>query len=256
MSLTSINYLAPSGIPEVCAGDSLATHIIAAFLAEGITFQSGDILVVAQKIVSKSEGRTRRLRDVVPTPRAIDLAAVTGKDPRYVEVVLQESREVVRVGPGVLIVEDRRGFILANAGVDASNVQRDELDGTILLLPRAPDESAYQLRIDLQRYCGQSLGVIINDSWGRAWRRGTVGTALGVSGIPALLDLRGQADRFGRHLMTTEVGLADEIAAGASALMGQADEGRPVVLVRGVQVPLDDGTGNDLLRPRESDLFR
>lgn len=186
----------------------------------------------------------------------MDLARIVGKDPRYVEVVLQESRDVIRCSPGVLIVEDLRGFVVANAGIDASNVPSVDSEETILLLPAAPDESAARLREELMLALRQPVGVIINDSWGRAWRYGTVGTALGVAGAPALLDMRGMPDREGRTLRATEIGIADELAAGASALMGQASEGRPVVLVRGLAAAPRNGSGRELIRPRERDLFR
>ena len=215
MSVRTLSLLAPDSIPEVRAGDALAPMILEAFRRERVSIFEDDILVVAQKIVSKSEGRTRRLEDVVPSARAQEIAAVVGKDPRYVELVLQESREVVRLKPGVLIVEDRRGFVVANAGIDASNVPSRCEGDTVLLLPEDPDASAARLRASLTGVLGFTIGVIINDSWGRAWRLGTIGTALGVAGVPGLLDLRGQPDREGRPLMTTEVGFADEIAAAA-----------------------------------------
>jgi coenzyme F420-0:L-glutamate ligase/coenzyme F420-1:gamma-L-glutamate ligase len=214
---------------------------------------AGDVVVVAQKIVSKAEGRLRRLADVTPSARAIELGAKTLKDPRLVELILQESAEVVRSAPNILIVEHRLGFVMANAGIDASNV--DDPD-QVLLLPADPDASAARLRQRLAELASVDVAVVINDSWGRAWRMGTVGTAIGAAGLPALLDMRGQPDLNGRILRVTEVGHADELAAAASLLMGQADEGRPVVIVRGFGPPARDGTAAELVRPKRMDLFR
>jgi coenzyme F420-0:L-glutamate ligase / coenzyme F420-1:gamma-L-glutamate ligase len=250
----SLALMAPDGLPEVRPGDDLGRLIAASLDHEGHVLQAGDVVVVAQKIVSKSEGRLRKLSQYQATARAVELAAICGKDPRHVEAVLQESRAVLRCRPGVLVVEDVRGFVMANAGIDASNVAGD--DETILLLPLDPDVSAQQLRARLQQDSGVPLGVVINDSWGRAWRRGTVGTALGVAGLPGLLDLRGTPDRMGRRLATTEIGLADEVAAAASVLMGQAGEGRPVVVVRGVPYERRDGSARELIRSPAQDLFR
>jgi coenzyme F420-0:L-glutamate ligase/coenzyme F420-1:gamma-L-glutamate ligase len=214
----------------------------------------GDIVVLAQKIVSKAEGRRVRLADVTPSTRARMLAATVGKDPRIVELILSESARVLRAERGLLIVVDKRGHVLANAGIDQSNVSGG--DEAALLLPADPDASCARLREAIRQRSGAAVAVVINDSLGRAWRKGTVGTALGASGLPALLDLRGTPDRHGRALRTTEVGLADEIAAAASALMGQAGEGRPVVLVRGLPHSATDGRARDLVRPEEQDLFR
>jgi coenzyme F420-0:L-glutamate ligase / coenzyme F420-1:gamma-L-glutamate ligase len=197
------------------------------------------------------------LESVSPSPRAIELAAVCDKDPRLVEIVLSESREVLRAVRGVIVVEDARGLVLANAGVDRSNVDVDEAGRErVLLLPADPDSSASRLRESLAKRFGVDVGVIINDSLGRAWRLGTVGVAIGVAGLPGLLDRRGEKDLHGRELLITEVGFADELAAAASAVMGQADEGRPAVLVRGAAFRRRDGTARELQRPRKKDLFR
>jgi coenzyme F420-0:L-glutamate ligase/coenzyme F420-1:gamma-L-glutamate ligase len=197
------------------------------------------------------------LDDVVPSPRALELAERCRKDPRIVELVLAESRAVLRAVPNVLVVEDRRGLVLANAGIDRSNVEPDANGRErALLLPVDPDASAARLRARIRELAGVDVGVLINDSVGRAWRLGTVGTAIGASGIPGLLDLRGTPDLHGRALQITEVGFADELAAAASAVMGQADEGRPVVLVRGVTLARRDGSARELQRPRDQDLFR
>jgi len=240
-------------IGDVEAGQDLADCLLAALAACGERLQPGDVIALAQKIVSKSEGRAVRLADVSASPAAQDLARRTGKDPRLAELLLRETREIVREREGLVIVEDRRGLVLANAGIDASNVSAD--GETVLLLPVNPDASAQKLRADLEARTGVRPGVLIIDSIGRAWRRGTIGTAIGVAGLPALQDLRGRPDMHGRLLQTSELGIADEIAAAASLVMGQADERCPAVLVRGLALT-GNGSASDLLRPREQDLFR
>lgn len=250
-----LRLVALPGIPLVREGDDLATLILAAIARAGERLADGDVLVVAQKIVSKSEGRTVRLSSVVPSGRAAELARATGKDPRLVELILSESAEVVRHAREVIVVAHRLGYVMANAGIDQSNVDHEGGE-CALLLPRDPDASSAALRARLAERTGADVGVIVNDSHGRAWRNGTVGVALGVAGLPGLLDLRGRPDLFDRKLRITEVGLADELAAAASLLMGQADEGRPVVLVRGVPHPRRDGSARELVRARERDLFR
>ena len=256
MTAPKLSLTALPDVPEVRPGDDLAALILAGVARAGEQLRDGDIVVLAQKIVSKAEGRYVRLADVTPSARAIELAQAARKDPRVVELMLQESREVVRHRPDVIVVEHRLGFVLANAGIDASNLEPAGEDERVLLLPRDPDGSAAALRERLQKATGAKLGVIINDSLGRAWRNGTVGTALGASGLPTLLDLRGKPDLHGRTLRSTEVGVADEVAAAASLLMGQADEGRPIVIVRGFPYPLGDGSAQDLVRPRRLDMFR
>jgi coenzyme F420-0:L-glutamate ligase/coenzyme F420-1:gamma-L-glutamate ligase len=251
LSLTALD-----GIPTVRPGADLAGLILEGTARSGIALGDGDILVLAQKIVSKAEGRVVRLRDVEPSARARELAAKTGKDPRVVELVLRESTEVVRARPGVIIVAHRLGFVMANAGIDASNVEGEADEGSVLLLPKNPDASAAALRDRLRAMAGVDLGIVINDSFGRAWRLGTVGTAIGVAGLPAVLDLRGRPDRTGRLLQVTELGVADEVAAAASLLMGQAAEGYPVVHVRGFPYALRAGSAAELLRPRDQDFFR
>lgn len=252
-SARSLTLTALDGIPEIEAGDDLAAEITAALDRAAIVLREGDAVVVAQKIVSKSEGRVIDLEAVSPSARAIELAEVTGKDPRLIELVLGQSKEVMRARRDVIIVEHRLGFVMANAGIDQSNVGGDDC---ALLLPEDPDASCERLRDALRHATGVSVGVIVNDSFGRAWRNGTVGIALGVAGLPALLDLRGRPDRFGRKLQITQVGLADEIAAAASLLMGQADEGFPVVHVRGLPYEPREGSVRELLRPMKEDLFR
>jgi coenzyme F420-0:L-glutamate ligase/coenzyme F420-1:gamma-L-glutamate ligase len=245
--------------PLVQPGDSLAGLILQSLQATGLSLQAGDVLVLAQKIVSKAEGRLVRQDQVTPSPKALELAAKTEIDPRFVELVLRESRSVLRYRPGTLVVEHRLGFVCANAGIDHSNVRGE--GGTpedwLLLLPEDPDRSAATLRAELQTATGvQSLGVLIIDSHGRAWRMGTVGVAIGLAGIPGLVDLRGTRDLFGYQLRVTQVAAADELAAGASLVMGQAAEGTPVVHVRGFPFPLREGGLPELIRPQELDLFR
>jgi coenzyme F420-0:L-glutamate ligase / coenzyme F420-1:gamma-L-glutamate ligase len=264
--VAELTLSAVSDFPTVRAGDDLVTLLLQRLGASGRTLRDGDVVVFAQKIVSKAEGRRVRLADVVPSSRACALAQQVGKDARLVELILAESRRIVRAAKDVLIVEHRLGFIMANAGIDQSNVgapqdaeqlqARGQAEEYALLLPQDPDASAARLRSALAAQTGHSVGVIINDSFGRPWRIGTVGVALGVAGWPAVLDLRGRADLFGRALRVTVVGHADEIAAAASLLMGQADEGRPVVIVRGLSACAAASDGQALLRPPAQDLFR
>ncbi|HEX9680773.1 MAG TPA: coenzyme F420-0:L-glutamate ligase [Anaerolineales bacterium] len=247
------------GIPLVEPGDDLASLTRQALERAGLVLEAGDVIVAAQKVVSKSEGRLVDLTTVTPSARALEIAKQAEKDPRVIEVILGETAQVVRVRPGVVIVEHRLGFVCANAGVDHSNVRGpgSRSGEWVLLLPEDPDRSAAELRRRLRETTGlDSLGVLINDSHGRAWRNGTVGIALGAAGFPALMDLRGRPDLFERALQVTQVGLADEIAAAASALMGQADEGRPIVHARGVPYPLREGSAAELLREKSLDLFR
>jgi coenzyme F420-0:L-glutamate ligase/coenzyme F420-1:gamma-L-glutamate ligase len=249
-----VGIAALAGIPHVRPGDDIADIILQGLASSGMALQRGDIVVIAQKIVSKAEGRMVDLRSVMPSARATELAAEVDKDPRLVEMILRESTEVVRNRKGVLVVAHRNGTVLANAGIDASNVAGD--DHHVLLLPQDCDRSCREIRARLAKATGIEPGVIIIDSLGRAWRNGTVGVALGAAGLSALLDLRGAPDLFGRGLRSTQVGIADEIAAAASLLMGQADEGTPVVVLRGVRLPDGDGSAADLHRARELDLFR
>lgn len=256
-SQTRLTLTALDEVPAVQMGDDLARLVLDGLARTGERLQDGDVLVLAQKIVSKSEGRSVALSSVTASARAHELAAQCDKDPRLVELILSEATEVLRVRPGVIVVAHRLGYVLANAGIDRSNVGPDT-DATerVLLLPRDPDGSAGDLRARLRALTGADVAVIINDSLGRAWRNGTVGTALGAAGLPALADLRGRPDLFQRALQTTEVGIADEIAAAASLMMGQADEGRPIVLVRGLTFERRTGTGQELIRRRELDMFR
>jgi coenzyme F420-0:L-glutamate ligase/coenzyme F420-1:gamma-L-glutamate ligase len=257
--MARLEVMTLDAFPEVGTGDDLALLIEAALQASDLELQDGDVVAVAQKIVSKAEGRAVNLASVLPSGPALGLAQNTGKDARLVELILRESvaagGAVVRIRPGLIIVEDSRGLVLANAGIDASNVPESE-DGKVLLLPIDPDRSAALLRAALEAATGCRLAVVILDSIGRAWRLGTVGTAIGCSGLPALLDLRGSVDRNGRTLQATEIGLADEVAAAASLMIGQAAEGTPVALLRGVPYGRTEGRARSLQRPKSMDLFR
>ena len=252
----ALSLFALPGIPMVRPGDDLAALIAEGYVQAGEAATSGDVLVVAQKIVSKSEGRYADLATVTPGAKARELARRTEKDPRLVELILSESRRVVRHRPNVIIVEHRLGFVMANAGIDSSNVEPSEGDERVLLLPRDPDGSARRLREGLRERLGVDCAVIVNDSVGRAWRIGTVGLALGAAGLPSLLDLRGRDDLFGRPLEVTQVALADELAAAASLLQGEADEGMPVVAVRGLSPAGPGNAGAALIRDEADDLFR
>jgi coenzyme F420-0:L-glutamate ligase/coenzyme F420-1:gamma-L-glutamate ligase len=252
----TLTLIALAGVPKVRPGDDLAQLLIAALQAAKHTLRDGDVLVVAQKVVSKAEGRYVDLAMIVPSARAREMAREVHKDARLVELILRESHRVVRHRPDVLIVEHWLGCVVANAGIDRSNV--DPAAGTepVLLLPRDPDAAAARLVERLGAHFKARIAVIVSDSFGRPWRLGTVGVALGAAGLPALLDLRGRADLYGRPLRVSESGFADEIAAAASLLMGQADEGQPAVLVRGLSWSAPAAPAARLIRPAEEDLFR
>ncbi len=254
----ALTLTALPGIPLIKPGDHLVTIILHSLADAGIYLEDGDILVIAQKIVSKSEGRMVNLTQIKPSARAEDYSRISGKDPRLVELILRESKQVLRASPGIMIVEHKRGFICANAGIDHSNTIEvgDESENWVLLLPEDPDASASAIRSGLEKTYGVRLGVQIIDSHGRAWRQGTVGTTIGLSGVPGLVDLRGKPDLFGFRLRITQVGVADELAAAASLMMGQAAEGTPVVHVRGFPYPLRESQLNELIRPEQQDLFR
>jgi len=247
-----------AGIPRVRPGDDLPMLLLEALGRAEVRLEAGDILAVTQKIVSKAEGRLVHLPEVRPSPEARRLAEESQKDPRLVEVILRESRQVMRVRPGLIIVRHRLGFVCANAGVDHSNVlgEGGPPEDWVLRLPEDPDASARRIRERLEQAAGVPLGVVILDSHGRAWRMGTVGVAIGISGMPALLDLRGRPDLFGYRLQVTQVGIADELAAAVSVVTGQAAEGIPAVHVRGLPYPLREGSLGELIRPEEQDLFR
>jgi coenzyme F420-0:L-glutamate ligase/coenzyme F420-1:gamma-L-glutamate ligase len=239
-----LRILPVEGVPEVTEGDDVAAHIAAA--AE---LEDGDVVVVAQKVVSKAEGRVVRLDDVAPSP---DAAAMAGEhDARQLEVVLREAARIVRRRDGFVIAETRHGFVCASAGVDASNAPEP---GTVVLLPRDPDASAVRLRRRLRELTGRTVGVIVSDSFGRAWRQGTTDVAIGAAGVPVLLDLRGQRDRVGYELRATAIAVADEIAGAAELVMGKT-AGIPAAVVRGLALE-GDGAARDLVMPAERDLFR
>jgi coenzyme F420-0:L-glutamate ligase/coenzyme F420-1:gamma-L-glutamate ligase len=245
-------------IPMVQSGDDLVGIIWNSLSQEHLRLKGGDILVLAQKIVSKAEGRWVNLVSIQPSARAIEVAKKIGKDPRLIELVLHESNEVIRTRTGTVIVEHKLGFVCANAGIDHSNVagEGNSSEEWVLLLPENPDASAQLIRQKLEAMSGVHLGVMIIDSHGRAWRQGVVGVAIGLSGLPGLVDMRGKSDLFGYKLRITTIGAADELAAAASLMMGQANEGTPVVHVRGFPYPMREGNLKELLRPKELDLFR
>ncbi len=254
----SLSITPLQNIPLIRQGDNLADILVASIQNSTIQLENDDILVLAQKIVSKSEGRMVNLATVTPSPQAIELAQKTEKDPRVVQLMLQESNEIVRTRIGAIIVEHKLGFVCANAGIDHSNVAGDgsENEEYVLLLPEDPDASAKALRDQIRQKTGLNIGVMIIDSHGRAWRNGTVGICIGLSGIPAMIDERGWKDLFGYTLKITVVGVADELAAAASLMMGQASEGIPAVHVRGFPYPLGEGSLKELIRPKEQDMFR
>ena len=252
-TLTSLQH-----IPLIRHGDDLADIIVSALSENEILLKENDIVVIAQKIVSKAEGRAVNLANVTPSQRAFELGTQTEKDPRLVELILRESNEVIRTRIGTIVVEHKLGFVCANAGIDHSNVAGagNEEEEWVLLLPSEPDRSANQIRNEIQSRTGKNIGILIIDSHGRAWRNGTIGVAIGIAGLPGLQDLRGEYDLFGFTLRITQVGVADELAAAASLVMGQAAEGTPAVHVRGFPYPLREGSLQELIRPKEQDLFR
>jgi len=244
--------------PMIQKGDILADIIHNTLTVNQIDLQDGDVLVIAQKVISKAEGRKVDLQTVEVSPEANELAKKVEKDPRIVELILRESNKVLRHRPGLIVAEHKLGFVCANAGIDRSNVKQGEgsEDDSVLLLPKDPDRSAREIRLSLEKTWDQSVGVLIIDSHGRAWRNGTVGISIGFSGLPGIVDLRGEPDLFGYELKVTQIAVVDELAAAASLLMGQADEGLPVVHVRGFPYPLRDGSFEEIPRVLENDLFR
>jgi coenzyme F420-0:L-glutamate ligase / coenzyme F420-1:gamma-L-glutamate ligase len=253
---TALEILAVPGIPLIQPGDDLAALIAQGLTRANLTLRANDVIVIAQKVVSKAEGRSVDLATVTPSARAIEVAAEVQKDPRLVELILSESVRVVRSRPNVLIVEHRLGFVMANAGIDQSNVAAPDGPQFALLLPVDPDGSAAALRERLSTLCGLPPAVVITDSFGRAWRRGTAGVAIGAAGLPALLDLRGNPDLFGRPLQVSISGFADEIASGASLVMGQGNEAQPIILMRGLTWNAPANPASELVRPAAEDMFR
>lgn len=251
-------FTALPGIPLINPGDQLSKIIMSSVFTVGMSLENGDIFVLAQKIVSKSENRFINLQEVKPSKKAQNLGLSTDKDPRLVELMLRESSSILKTRRGTIITEHRLGFVCANAGIDHSNVQGmgGAAEDWVLLLPINPDQSATMIRTEMEVLSQKRLGVMIIDTHGRAWRMGTVGVAIGLSGIPGLVDLRGTEDLMGYSLRVTQVAAADELAAAASLLMGQAAEGTPVIHVRGFPYPLREGSLQELIRPKEQDLFR
>jgi coenzyme F420-0:L-glutamate ligase/coenzyme F420-1:gamma-L-glutamate ligase len=256
LSQAQLTIMTLHGIPPVRAGDDLTQLVLAALQENDLPLQDQDILVITQKIVSKAEARSVDLTQIEPSARAKELAAVTGKNPRLIEVVLSQSAEVLRAKQNVLIVATRGGLVLANAGIDQSNLEPEDHGRRVLLLPDNPDLSARHIKAGLDAHFGVNVGVIISDSVGRAWRLGTVGLAIGAAGVPSLWDRRGEKDLSGRPLEITEVGFADAVAAAAVLAMGEAAEGRPVALVRGLRWTAPQLPASALVRPRREDLFR
>ena len=252
----TLTLTAPQDFPLVHPGDDVARLVCDSLTASEFDLAAGDVVVVAQKIVSKAEDRYVRLADIAASAAAEELAAKVDKDPRLVELILRESKEVVRYRPGVLIVEHRLGIVHANAGIDRSNLPDWDSDPKVLLLPEDPDRSAAQIHAELQARCDGPIAVIINDSAGRAWRVGTTGMAIGTAGLDPLRNHVGDPDLYGRELEVTEIATADELASAASILMGQAAEGCPVVIVRGADWTQSDEGSAALLRSRQTDLFR
>lgn len=254
MKPLTLNLIALPGIPLIQPGDDLAQLILEALERAGVTLQTGDALVVTSKIVSKAEGRIFNLNAVTPSEEAVRVATETRKDPRIVELVLRESHAISRSAPGVLITRHRLGFVSASSGIDQSNVDGGEEH--VLLLPLDPDASAHAIRDALLQATGAEVGIVISDSHGRPFRLGNAGVAIGVAGMPALLDLRGHTDLFGRELKMSIQAYADEVASASNLLTGEAAEGLPVVLVRGLNFPAQDGHASEYNRPLEQDLFR
>lgn len=252
--LPALSFMPLPGLPEVAGGDDVATLVLRALEQAGMALVDGDIIAVTQKIISKAEGRLRRLSAITPSPRALALAQETRKDPRVVELILQESRDIVRTRPDLIIAEHRLGIVLANAGIDRSNIPGG--DDTVLLLPVDPDAAARALRGKLQESSGRTLGVIITDSVGRAWRKGTTGLAIGTAGVVPFRDLRGTTDMTGRALQVSEIAPADSLAAAAVLVMGEAAEATPVVLIHGASGGGADTPAGAVHRPRAEDLFR
>lgn len=254
MSTPALSFFPIPGIPQIDPGADLAAVLIERITAAGLTLETGDVVTIAQKIVSKAEDRFVDLNDIEPSAQASSLAYAREKDPRLAELILRESTRIVRDTPLVLIVEHRLGIVLANAGIDRSNVPGD--DDTVLLLPEDPDASAAELRGQLEAHFGLALGIIITDSVGRPWRVGTTGVAIGCAGVEAMNDMRGERDTFGRVLQVAEVATADCIAGAAGLIMGEGSEALPAVICRGLGAGASDQTAQNILRPDHENLFR
>lgn len=250
-----LEVIALNNVPSIKEDDDIAKIILENSKEDNLGIQNNDIIVIAQKIISKSEGQLVDLETVVASEQAEEIAKETSKDARLVELIIQESNEIIRIQDGIIIVEHRLGHILANAGIDQSNIENG--DGHVLLLPENPSKSADQIRRTIESSLAVEVGVIITDSMGRAWRLGTTGHAIGSSGVKTIIDLRGKKkDLFGRELQTTVIGFADQIASSAALVMGESNEGKPIAIVRGIDMPSDSDSVNDLIRSKEEDLFR
>ena len=239
-------------MPLIRQGDDLAEYIVTASRDEGVQLQTGDVIVIAQKIVSKAEGRVVRLGSITPSEMAQDIAKTSGKDPRHVEAILRETAKIVRRKDAHLIVETKQGFVCANAGVDRSNVEDQD---SLTLLPADADKSARAIRERIRKLSGADVGVIISDTFGRAWRIGQVNVAIGLDGMPPVVDYRGQKDMFGYVLNVTQMAIADELASAAELVMKKSD-GVPVVIIKGFEYVQGKGSAKALVRPEEEDLFR
>lgn len=250
-----LTLTALENIPLIQRNDDLVPIILRGLEHANLKLTDGDVLVVAQKVVSKSEGRMVRLADVTPTAEALELAKQSGKDARFCEVLLWDTRQIIRVRPGLIIVETRDGWVCANAGIDRSNTGPPE-EGWVLRLPEDADRSARELRARLHSQTGADVGIIINDTHGRPWRNGAVGVAIGAAGVPALEDMRGRLDLFGYEFQSTVIALADQVASAASLLQGQVDEGLPIVHARGVPFSKHEGSASEIPRSQDLNLFR
>ena len=252
----NIKLIGIENIPLIGEGDDIADLILNAMAEEDINIENGDIFVIAETIISKAEGNKINLKTIKPSPKAFELAEKTGKDPYLVESIIQESNEILKVGPDFIISETKHGFVCANAGIDESNVE----DGLATPIPEDPDKSASIIREKIENLTEKEVVVIISDTQGRAFREGAIGTAIGISGMSALWDRKGEKDLYGRELQTTSIAVADELASAASILMGQANEGIPVVIIRGVNyvkdLKNDYSTAKDLIRPKRYDVLR
>jgi coenzyme F420-0:L-glutamate ligase/coenzyme F420-1:gamma-L-glutamate ligase len=260
MAPQSITLNTIPNIPLIKENDDLANIILHALSSSGYELGNKDIIAIAQKIVSKSEGQLVDLTSIKPSEKAIQLAQEINKDPRQIELVLSESKEIIAVKPGVIIVEHHSGIILANAGIDHSNVASN-IDSTngkeyVSLLPKDSNKSARLIKNEIENQCNKKIGIIITDSIGRPWRKGTTGVALGSAGIETIRDLRGDMDMFGRELLVSETADADSLASASCLLMGEGDDATPVVLIRGYETVISDQNTNQLLRPKEEDMFR
>ena len=257
LAISKLEVSALNHVPSIKESDDIAEIILKSMLKDSIELEDNDIVVIAQKIISKAEGCLIDLKSIAPSSKSVQIAEKADKDPRLVELILQESKEIIKIEKGVIIIEHRLGHVLANAGIDQSNIDHKPSTETVLLLPKNPNKSAKKIKEYIENQTGKTIGVIITDSIGRAWRLGTIGHAIGASGVKTIVDLRQKGtDLFGRELQTTVIGLADQIASAAMLIMGESNEGKPIVLVKGIDMPSDSDTVDDLIRPKEEDLFR